>query len=84
MHIITFDPFIYNLNQVILYVVDAFGNIKTKIQIFMDSAVSYSQDHKHLSSIYIVWRAIQAIPGNDQNTSPTNQKTAGNKLDRTS
>ena len=25
----------------------------------------------------------QAIPGNDQNASPTNQKTAGNKLDRT-
>ena len=27
---------------------------------------------------------IQAIPGNDQNASPTNQKTAGRKLDRTS
>ena len=27
---------------------------------------------------------IQAIPGNDQNASPTNQKTAGSKLDRTS
>ena len=26
----------------------------------------------------------QAIPGNDQNASPTNQKTAGSKLDRTS
>ena len=25
----------------------------------------------------------QAIPGNDQNASPTNQKTAGSKLDRT-
>ena len=24
------------------------------------------------------------IPGNDQNASPTNQKTAGSKLDRTS
>ena len=24
------------------------------------------------------------IPGNDQNTSPTNQKTAGSKLERTS
>ena len=28
--------------------------------------------------------ADQAIPGNDQNASPTNQKTAGSKLDRTS
>ena len=28
--------------------------------------------------------AIQAIPGNDQNASPTNQKTAGSKLERTS
>ena len=27
---------------------------------------------------------FQAIPGNDQNASPTNQKTAGSKLDRTS
>ena len=27
---------------------------------------------------------LQAIPGNDQNASPTNQKTAGRKLDRTS
>ena len=27
---------------------------------------------------------IQAIPGNDQNASPTNQKTARSKLDRTS
>ena len=27
---------------------------------------------------------IQAIPGNDQNASPTNQKTAGSKLERTS
>ena len=27
---------------------------------------------------------IQAILGNDQNASPTNQKTAGSKLDRTS
>ena len=27
---------------------------------------------------------IQAIPGNDQNASPTNQKTAGSKLDSTS
>ena len=26
----------------------------------------------------------QAVPGNDQNASPTNQKTAGSKLDRTS
>ena len=26
----------------------------------------------------------QVIPGNDQNTSPTNQKTAGSKLERTS
>ena len=26
----------------------------------------------------------QAIPGNDQNASPTNQKTPGSKLDRTS
>ena len=26
----------------------------------------------------------QAIPGNDQNASPTNQKIAGSKLDRTS
>ena len=25
---------------------------------------------------------IQAIPGNDQNASSTNQKTAGSKLDR--
>ena len=29
-------------------------------------------------------KSIQAIPGNDQSASPTNQKTAGNKLDRTS
>ena len=28
--------------------------------------------------------AYQAIPGNNQNASPTNQKTAGSKLDRTS
>ena len=28
--------------------------------------------------------AIQAIPENDQNVSPTNQKTAGSKLGRTS
>ena len=27
---------------------------------------------------------IQAIPGNDQNASPTNQKTARSKLERTS
>ena len=27
---------------------------------------------------------IQAIPGNDQNASPTNKKTAGSNLDRTS
>ena len=27
---------------------------------------------------------FQAIPGNDQNASPTNQKTAGRKLERTS
>ena len=26
----------------------------------------------------------QVIPGNDQNTSPTNQKTTGSKLGRTS
>ena len=26
----------------------------------------------------------QMIPGNDQNTSPTNQRTAGSKLERTS
>ena len=26
----------------------------------------------------------QVIPGNDQNMSPTNQKTAGSKLERTS
>ena len=28
--------------------------------------------------------SFQAIPGNDQNASATNQKTAGSKLDRTS
>ena len=28
-------------------------------------------------------RIDQAIPENDQNASPTNQKTAGSKLDRT-
>ena len=28
--------------------------------------------------------SYQVIPGNDQNASPTNQKTAGSKLDRTS
>ena len=28
--------------------------------------------------------SFQAIPGNDQNASPTNQKTAGRKPDRTS
>ena len=27
---------------------------------------------------------LQAILGNDQNASPTNQKTAGSKLERTS
>ena len=27
---------------------------------------------------------FQAIPGNGQNASPTNQKTAGSKLERTS
>ena len=27
---------------------------------------------------------IQVIPGNDQNTSPTNQKTVGSNLERTS
>ena len=27
---------------------------------------------------------LQAIPGNDQIASPTNQKTAGSKLERTS
>ena len=27
-------------------------------------------------------RRIQAVPGNDQNASPTNQKTTGSKLDR--
>ena len=31
-----------------------------------------------------VRHTIQAIPGNDQNASPANQKTAGSKLDRTS
>ena len=29
-------------------------------------------------------RLFQVIPGNDQIASPTNQKTAGSKLDRTS
>ena len=27
---------------------------------------------------------LQVVPGNDQNTSPTNQKTAGSNLERTS
>ena len=29
-------------------------------------------------------REYQVIPGNDKNTSPTNQKTAGSELERTS
>ena len=33
---------------------------------------------------FCVSELIQVIPGNDQNTSPTNQKTAGSKLERTS
>ena len=32
----------------------------------------------------VITEPIQAIPGNDQNASPTNEKTAGSKLDRTS
>ena len=31
-----------------------------------------------------VYVCNQAIPGNDQNASPINQKTAGSKLERTS
>ena len=34
------------------------------------------------SSVRIL--GYQVIPGNDQNKSPTNQKTAGSKLERTS
>ena len=30
------------------------------------------------------WYEYQVIPGNDQNTSSTNQKTAGSNLERTS
>ena len=31
----------------------------------------------------VMSKFLQVIPGNDQNTSPTNQKTAGSKLERT-
>ena len=30
------------------------------------------------------WKREHVIPGNDQNTIPTNQEATGNKLDRTS
>ena len=37
-------------------------------------------------SVVLIWqqRFYQVIPGNDQNTSPTNQRTIGSKLQRTS
>ena len=40
---------------------------------------------QQLSDIYVAFTSlVQVVPGNDQNTSPTNQKTAGSKLERTS
>ena len=33
---------------------------------------------------FCVVKYYQGIPGNDQNTSPASQKTAGSKLDQTS
>ena len=51
-----------------------------KFQIFVIYKTTVISDRKNTvkSSIY------QEIPENDQNASPTNQKTAGSKLDRTS
>ena len=37
-----------------------------------------------VSGANVLCRPYQVIPGNDQNTSPTNQKTAGGYLERTS
>ena len=37
-----------------------------------------------ITYIMIMIAHYQTIPGNDQNASPTNQKTTGSKLDRTS
>ena len=45
---------------------------------------SGSCDEKHTSSDVELGPDFQVIPENDQNTSLTNQKTAGSKLERTS
>ena len=37
-----------------------------------------------MCAITVVFAINQAIPGNDQIASPTNQKTVGSKLERTS
>ena len=35
-------------------------------------------------AFFVTPQAFQVIPGNDQNTSPTNQETTGSMLERTS
>ena len=52
----------------------------------LNNVVSCGQElntHTTKCLSYNLYRFL-AIPGNDQNASPTNQKTAGSKLDRTS
>ena len=41
-------------------------------------------DHKDRIETFSMADSFQVIPGNDQNTSPINQKTAGSKVERTS
>ena len=50
-----------------------------KVSILCDSASSLTRLNLSVSC-----RGYQMVPGNDQNTSPTNKETAGSKLKRTS
>ena len=56
---------------------------------YLGRRVLYFRDRKFFSrrtvgSSFPSVQVYQAIPGNDQNASPTNQKTTGSKLNRTS
>ena len=69
-----------------------------QIQVGLYSRRSDPADQKNWSTGYVLhktysvtvlqhhipYKTFQVIPGNDQNTTPTNQKTAGSNLERTS
>ena len=68
-----------NMNFLIADVISfVFGTIKTFSQ-ENATKIKFKQFSEHGS-----WTTIQVIPGNAQNTIPTNQGATGSKLDQTS